>query len=75
MHDRDRNTHMHDRAMSLSVYRHFNKKLPGEEESEDTKGTTRIRKSKKDRQHNGQRKKDKRTNNYLQNIHIKLKVE
>ena len=53
MHDRDRNTHMHDRAMSLSVYRHFNKKLPGEEESEDTKGTTRIRKSKKDRQHNG----------------------
>ena len=29
----------------------------------------------KDRQHNGQKKKDKRTNNYLQNIHIKLKIE
>ena len=29
----------------------------------------------KDRQHNGQKKKDKRTNNDLQNIHIKLKIE
>ena len=35
----------------------------------------RIRKSRKDRQHNGQKKKDKRTNNDLQNIHIKLKIE
>jgi len=34
----------------------------------------RIRKS-KDRQHNGQKKKDKKTNNDLQNIHIKLKIE
>ena len=33
----------------------------------------RIRKSMKDRQHNCQHKKDKRTNNDLQNIHIKLK--
>jgi len=50
------------------------------EEFEDTKGVIRIRKSKKDRQHNGQlkkdrqhngqQKKDKRTNNNLQNIHI-----
>jgi hypothetical protein len=40
------------------------------EEFEDTKGIIRIRKS-KDRQHNGQRKKDKRTNNDQQNIHIK----
>ena len=39
------------------------------------KGTIRIRKSKKDRQHNGQKKKDKRTNNDLQNIHTKLKIE
>jgi len=31
---------------------------------------TRIRKYKKDRQHNGQKKKDKRTNNDLQNIHL-----
>jgi hypothetical protein len=46
-----------------------------EEEYEDTKGIIRIRKSKKDRQHNGQKKKYKRTNNDLQNIHIKLKIE
>jgi hypothetical protein len=39
------------------------------------KGAIRIRKSKKNRQHNGQMKKDKRTNNDLQNIHIKLKIE
>jgi hypothetical protein len=38
-------------------------------------GVIRIRKSKKDRQHNDQKKKDKRTNNDLQNIHIKLKIE
>ena len=35
-------------------------------------GVIRIRNSKKSRQHNGQEKKDKRTNNDLQNIHIKL---
>ena len=39
---------------------------------EDTKGVTRIRKS-KDRQHNGQKKKDKRTNNDLQNMTHKTK--
>ena len=39
------------------------------EEFDDTKGVIRIRKSKKDRQHNGQEKKDKRTNNDLQNIY------
>ena len=38
-----------------------------QEEFEDTKGIIIIRKSKKDRQHNG-RKKDKRTNSDLQNI-------
>ena len=32
------------------------------------KGVIRIRKSKKDKQHNGQKKKDKRTNNNLQSI-------
>ena len=32
------------------------------EELEDTKWVIRIRKSKKDRQHHGQMKKDKRTN-------------
>ena len=46
-----------------------------QEEFEDTKGVTRIRKSKKNREHNGQKKTDKRTNNDLQNIHIKLKIE
>jgi hypothetical protein len=45
------------------------------EEFEDTKGVNRTLKSKKDRQHNDQKKKDKRTNNNLQNIHIKLKIE
>ena len=34
---------------------------------EDTKGVIRIRKSKKVRPYNGQKKKDKRTNNDLQN--------
>jgi hypothetical protein len=29
----------------------------------------------KDRQHNGQKMKDKRTNNDPQNIHIKPKIE
>ena len=43
------------------------------EEFDDTKGVIRIRKSKKDRQHNGQEKKDKRTNNDLQNITQKTK--
>ena len=45
------------------------------EEFKDTKGVIRIRKLKKDRQHNDQKKKDKRTNNDLENIHIKLKIE
>ena len=45
------------------------------EEFEDTKGVIRIRTSKKNRQHNGQIKKVKRTNNDLQNIYIKLKIE
>ena len=44
-------------------------------EFEDTKGAIRIRISKKNRQHNGQKKKYKRTNNDLQSIHIKLKIE
>ena len=43
-----------------------------EEEIEDTIGVIRIRKS-EDRQHNGQKKKDKWTNNDLQNITHKTK--
>jgi hypothetical protein len=46
----------------------------GYEEFEDTKRIIRICKS-KDRQHNDQMKKDKRTNVDLHNIHIKLKIE
>jgi hypothetical protein len=45
------------------------------EEFEDTKGVIRIRISKKNRQNNGRKKRYKRTNNDLQNMHIKLKIE
>ena len=48
--------------------------IPMQEEFEDTKGVIRIRILKKNRQHNGQKKKYKSTNNDLQNIHIKLKI-
>ena len=42
----------------------------------DTKGVIITRKSKKDMECNGQKKKDKRTNkNDIQNIHIKLNIE
>ena len=44
------------------------------EEFEDTKAVIRIRISKKNRQNNG-KTKYKMTNNDLQNIHIKLKIE
>jgi hypothetical protein len=40
---------------------------------EDTKGETRSRKLKKDIQYNCQKKKDKRTNNDLQNTAKKSK--
>jgi hypothetical protein len=43
------------------------------EEFEDAKGAIRIRISKKNRQHKGQKKKDKRTNNDPQNITHKTK--
>ena len=52
-----------------------NMEISVKEEFEDTKGVIRIRISKKERQYNGQKKKYKRTNNELQNIHIKLKIE
>jgi len=39
-----------------------------QEKFEDTKGVIRSCKSKKDRQHNGKKKTEKRTNNDLQNI-------
>jgi len=56
--------------LSSSDYECFKKSL-----NEDTKRVITIRKSKKNRQHNGQKKKDKRANDYLQILHIKLKIE
>jgi hypothetical protein len=56
-------------------YRHIINTVQLEGEFEDTKGVIRICKWKKNRQRNGQKKKYKRTNNNLQNIHIKLKIE
>jgi len=41
-------------------------------EFKDTKEVIRIRKSKNDRQHNGKKKKNKETNNELQNIELKI---
>ena len=38
-------------------------------------GVVRIRISKKNKQHNDHKKKYKRTNNDLQNIHIQIKIE
>jgi hypothetical protein len=46
-----------------------------QEEFEGTKGVIRIRLSKKNKQHNGQKEKCKKTNNDLQYIHIKLQIE
>ena len=46
-----------------------------QETFEDTKEVMIICKLEKERQHNGQKKKYKMTNNDLQNIHIKLKLE
>jgi len=45
------------------------------DELEDIKELIGICKSKKDRHYNGQSKKDKRTNNDLQNTKPKLKIE
>ena len=45
------------------------------DEFEDTKGVFRTRTQKMDRQKNGRKKKYKRKNNDLQNIHLKLKIE
>ena len=43
------------------------------ENFEDTKGVVRIHKSKKDRQHKRQKKRDKTKNDYIQNITQKIK--
>jgi hypothetical protein len=54
--------------LPFGVFKHFL-----QERFEDTKGVIRSHKSKKDRQSNGQKNKDKRTNNDLQNITQKTK--
>jgi hypothetical protein len=46
----------------------------GDEELEDIKGLIKIRTS-KNRHHNDQKKIKKRSNNNLQNIHIKPKIK
>jgi len=43
-----------------------------QEKFEDTKRVIRCRKSKKDIQHNGQKKNDNRTNNDLQNTTLQI---
>jgi hypothetical protein len=45
------------------------------EEFEDTKEVIRTHKLKKNKQYNGEKKKDKRTNKDLQSTHIKLKIK
>ena len=45
------------------------------EEFEDPKVVIRICKLKRGRQHNGQKKKDKRTNSDIQNITNKTKID
>ena len=45
------------------------------EEFDENKGVIKICMSKRKRQHNGLQKKCKRTNNDLQNIHIKQNIE
>ena len=53
----------------------FHRNLYIQDEFEDTKEAIRIRISKKNRHHTGERKKYKRTENDLKNILIKLKIE
>ena len=65
----------HRNCVLISLSVRFSFMFQTEEEFEDTKGAIRNRISKKNRQHNGQQKKDKRTNNDQQNMHIKLNIE
>ena len=57
----------------MSLIRLISMQVLSKEEFEDTKEIIRICKS-KNRQHNGQKKKNKRRNNDRQRIHIKLKI-
>jgi hypothetical protein len=55
----------------------YRKSTKDKEEFEDTKGVIRIPKSKKDRQHNDQKKKDKGQTMICKTlcVHRKLKIE
>ena len=57
----------------MSLIRLISMQVLSKEEFEDTKEIIRICKS-KNRQHNGQKKTNKRRNNDRQRIHIKLKI-
>jgi hypothetical protein len=61
--------------MKIKYFSHDTFENGTKEEFGDTKGVMRIRILKKNRQHNGQKKTYKRTNNDLQSIHIKLKIK
>ena len=64
--------------VTTTVYKYkrlHNYFLNVQEEFADTKGVIRNRKFKKNRQHDGQKKRYIRTNNDLQNIHIQLKIK
>ena len=57
------------------IYNPSNKFCYLQKEFEDTKEAIIIRISKKNRQHTCQQKNNRGTNNDLQNIHIKLKID
>ena len=57
----------------FKMFTNVSRKL--KEKFEDTKGVIRIHISKKNKQHNGQNKMNKRTKEDLENIHIKLKIK
>jgi hypothetical protein len=62
------------RVLSIYAFISTNPSAISLAKAHNSKGVIRICIS-KNRQHNGQKKKYKRTNNDLQNIHIKLKNE
>jgi len=63
--------HLSPKAHFMSVKSSL--ELVFHDEFDDTKWVIRIRKSKKDRQHNGQKKKGQTT--IYKTLHIKLKIE
>ena len=66
--NRDRNHKLWNNASTEIYILHMKKSLKIQ------KGVIRICISKKNRQHNGQKKKYKKTNNDLQKLNIKLKI-